>query len=190
MRYARKKEKIMAKISVLSINGKSLEAKVFFVGEQYTQAKATVEKFKGKIGKNGEGKMKATFASVKNAEACKKEFDAWYKPSKTAIREDKPRTQNTAPAPAKGKASSGKIFTDENGKKWTFDTKGNFVPVGEPAKKDAPKRAKGGFDFGSIKGKTTTDKNKALHAVLVGMGMKDSRAKEYQAVWNARPWAK
>jgi hypothetical protein len=55
-----------------------------------------------------------------------------------------------------------------------------------------PTASKGGktFDFGSIKGKTNADKNKALHAVLVGMGMKDSRSAEYQAVWNARPWVK
>jgi hypothetical protein len=183
----------MAKISVLSINGKSLEAKVFLVGEQYTQAKATVEKFKGKIGKNGEGKMKATFASVKNAEACKKEFDAWYKPSKTAIREDKPRTQNTVPASAKGKAKAD-IYTVD-GKEYTLKaTSDGFVlmPVvpTAPAKKTAPTRAKGGFDFGSIKGKTNADKNKALHATLVSMGMKDSRSADYQAIWNARPWAK
>lgn len=57
--------------------------------------------------------------------------------------------------------------------------------------KKAPRKTKGSaFDFGKIKGKTNTDKNKALHAVLVSMGMKDSRSADYMAIWNARPWTK
>ena len=57
--------------------------------------------------------------------------------------------------------------------------------------KKAPRKAKGeAFDFSKIKGDTKKDKNRALHAMLVGMGITDSRTPEYQAVWNARPWAK
>lgn len=57
-------------------------------------------------------------------------------------------------------------------------------------KADTPKKAKGnGIDFNAFKG-TKSEKNRALHAMLVSMGIKDSRTPEYQAVWNARPWAK
>ena len=57
-------------------------------------------------------------------------------------------------------------------------------------KADAPKKAKGnGIDFNAFKG-TKSDKNKALHAMLVSNGIKDSRTPEYMSVWNARPWAK
>ena len=62
-------------------------------------------------------------------------------------------------------------------KKTTTDGKGSR------AKRNA-------FDFGKIKGKTNSDKNKALHKALVGMGITDSRTPEYMSVWNARPWAK
>ena len=85
-------------------------------------------------------------------------------------------------------------------KDWTASYNANrkveAAPKQAPAKKPtaskkAPRKAKGSaFDFGSIKGDTKSDKNKALHAVLVSMGMKDSRTAEYQAIWNARPWAK
>lgn len=61
-------------------------------------------------------------------------------------------------------------------------------------KKTAPKKptaSKGNaFDYSVIKGKTKSDKNRALHAMLVSMGIADSRTPEYQAVWTARPWAK
>lgn len=59
------------------------------------------------------------------------------------------------------------------------------------AKGKAPKKSKGNsVDFSKIKGETNKDKNKALHAQLVSMGIKDSRTPEYMSVWNARPWAK
>ena len=66
-----------------------------------------------------------------------------------------------------------------------------YAPKPAPVKK-APKTAKKGnaFDFGKVKGKTNKEKNKALHAILVGMGIADSRTPEYMSVWNARPWAK
>lgn len=71
------------------------------------------------------------------------------------------------------------------------------APKSAPAQKPkaskgkAPRKAKGeAFDFSAIKGETKKDKNRALHAMLVSMGIKDSRTPEYQAVWSARPWAK
>ena len=177
----------MAKISVFGIEKATIEAKAFLVGEQYAFAKATVEKFKGKIGKNAEGKMRATFASVKNANACKKELDAWWDSKKTSIGKATVRVNKTTPAPAKGKSNFVTVTVD--GVAYQVD-KANLVPTA-PAKKSAPKNAKGnGFDYGKIKGKTNADKNKALHAALVKAGMKDSRAKDYQAIWTNRPWAK
>ena len=46
------------------------------------------------------------------------------------------------------------------------------------------------FNFNKVKGKTNSEKNKALHKMLVDMGIADSRTPEYMSVWNARPWAK
>jgi hypothetical protein len=57
--------------------------------------------------------------------------------------------------------------------------------------KTAPRKSKGSaFDFGKIKGKTNSEKNRALHKFLVKMGLDDSRTPEYMSIWNARPWAK
>lgn len=90
-------------------------------------------------------------------------------------------------------------FVDE----WTAEYNANKKPAPTPTQKPkaskptatkgkkAPRKAKGeAFDFSKIKGDTKKDKNRALHAMLVGMGIADSRTPEYQAVWNARPWAK
>ena len=109
--------------------------------------------------------------------------------------ESKATSPKNAPTPAKGKANLVTVTVD--GVAYQVD-KANLVPTApvkaaskKADKTTAPKRAKGnGFDYGKIKGKTNTDKNKALHATLVGMGMKDSRAKDYQAIWTNRPWAK
>ena len=72
-----------------------------------------------------------------------------------------------------------------------------YTPKEKPTKKttkpSSTKKGKGkgnSFDFDSVKGNTKKEKNKALHAMLVGMGMGDSRTDAYQAVWTARPWAK
>ena len=75
-----------------------------------------------------------------------------------------------------------------------------YVPKSKPTKetKSKPTSSKkksistkgNGFDFSKVKGETKKEKNKALHAMLVSMGVKDSRTDEYMSVWNARPWAK
>lgn len=167
----------------------------------YKRALELATAHKGEIGKTAEGNFKATFKNAKIAEKFVTEWNAEYEANRKAEPTTAPKR---TPAPTKGKANLVTVTVD--GVKYTVD-KANLVPTA-PAKKttpakgstkpttkkadktNAPKRAKGGFDFGSIKGKTNADKNKALHAVLVGMGMKDSRTAEYQAVWNARPWAK
>jgi hypothetical protein len=95
---------------------------------------------------------------------------------------------------------------------WTaighFDSEGLLYPMNTEAKdekpteaqtedKPTPKKprprkptpAKGnGIDFSTFKG-TNSEKNRALHAELVSRGLKDSRAKAYQDIWNSRPWA-
>jgi hypothetical protein len=73
----------------------------------------------------------------------------------------------------------------------TSSTKKTAPKKSTTSSKKAPRKTKGNaFDYSVIKGKTTTDKNKALHKELVKMGHKDSRTPEYMSVWNARPWAK
>ena len=158
----------------------------------YKSAIALATAHKGEIGKTAEGNFKATFTSAKIAQKFVDEWTAEYEANRKA-------EPTTAPTPAKGKSNLVTVTVD--GVAYTVD-KANLVPT-TPAKgskkpttkkadkPNAPKRTKGSaFDFNAIKGKTNADKNKALHATLVGMGMKDSRSADYQAVWNARPWAK
>lgn len=91
----------MAKLSMFTQNKATVEAKAFLVGEQYAFVKATVGKFNGEIGKNSKGFFKATFASVENATACKKELDAWWDSNKTTIeipsRKHAPTSKGDAP---------------------------------------------------------------------------------------------
>lgn len=170
----------------------------------YKSAVKHATALKGKIGQTAEGNFMATFNFVKTAEKFVKLWTDEYNANRKAEPTTAPKR---TPAPTKGKANLVTVTVD--GKEYTVD-KANLVPTA-PAKKtasapaksgkkattkkadkpNAPKRTKGkGFDFGSIKGKTNADKNKALHATLVSMGMKDSRSADYMAIWNARPWAK
>lgn len=129
----------------------------------YTRALELATEHKGEIGKTAEGNFKATFANAKIAEKFVKEWTAEYE----ANRKVEP---TVAPTPKSTPKRTQKSST---------------------SKPTAPRKVKGeAFDFGKIKGETKKDKNRALHAMLVGMGHADSRTKEYQAVWNARPWAK
>lgn len=183
----------------------------------YTSYKRAIElatALKGKIGENADKTFKATFNSVKTAEKFVAQWTAEYnanrkvsvEPTKTPTVKPKAskgtNTNNfvvvtvdgkeflvdasalvpTKPTASKGKASSTKKATD---KKTTTPKKSTT------SSKKAPRKSKGNaFDYSVIKGKTNTDKNKALHATLVGMGLKDSRTPEYMSIWNARPWAK
>lgn len=171
---------------------------------------------KGKIGSTAEGFFKATFSSAKIAEKFVAEWTAEYNANRkvepTVAPTQKPKaskgkTDNnfvvvtvdgkeflvdaSALVPAKPKASKGNSKATTSSTKKT-DTKKTATPKkSTTSSKTAPRKTKGSaFDFGKIKGKTATDKNKALHAALVKAGMKDSRTADYQAIWNARPWAK
>lgn len=133
----------------------------------YTRALELATEHKGEIGKTDKGNFKATFANAKIAEKFVAKWTAEYE----ANRKVEP---TVAPAP---KSTPAKKSTTSK-------------PTASSTKKTTPRKAKGNaFDYSVIKGETKSDKNKALHAMLVSMGMKDSRTKEYQAVWNARPWA-
>lgn len=133
----------------------------------YTRALELATELKGEIGKTAEGNFKATFSSAKVAEKFVKTWTTEYNANRKVEVAPTPKSTPTQKTPSfKPTATKGKTKTT------------------------APKKAKGeAFDFGKIKGKTKSDKNRALHAMLVGMGIADSRTKEYQAVWNARPWA-
>ena len=129
----------------------------------YKSAIALATAHKGEIGKTAEGNFKATFANAKIAEQFKSEWTAEYNAHRKA---DTPAPKST---PAQKTPSS--------------------KPTATKGKK-APRKATGNsVDFTQFKG-TKSEKNRALHAMLVGMGHADSRTPEYQAVWNARPWAK
>lgn len=80
--------------------------------------------------------------------------------------------------------SSSKKPTTAKGKKTT-------TKKSSTSSKTAPRKSKGSaFDFGKIKGKTNSEKNRALHKELVKMGLPDSTSPKYKSIWNARPWAK
>lgn len=133
----------------------------------YKSALALATEHKGKIGKTDKGNFMATFSSAKVAKKFVAEWTAEYEAHR------KP-----APAPKPAQKPKASKPTDKK------------VTPSSP-KKTAPRKTKGNaFDYSVIKGETKSDKNRALHAMLVGMGIADSRTKEYQAVWTARPWAK
>lgn len=145
----------------------------------YKRALELATAHKGEIGKTAEGNFKATFNSVETAKKFVAEWTAEYEanrkvePTVTPTPKSTPKAQKTSSS--KPTATKGKT------KATTSSTK----------KTTAPRKAKGNaFDYSVINGETKKDKNRALHAMLVGMGIADSRTKEYQAVWNARPWAK
>ena len=140
----------------------------------YKSAITLATAHKGEIGKTDKGNFKATFSSAKVAEKFVAEWTAEYEANRKVEPTVAPTPKST---PTKPKASKGKAETK---------------PTASSTKKTkAPRKAKGeAFDFSAIKGETKSDKNRALHAMLVSKGVKDSRTPEYQAVWNARPWAK
>ena len=141
----------------------------------YKRALALATELGGEIGTTDKGFFKATFAKAKIAEKFVDtwiaEYEANRKPAPAPVEAPKPaqKTPSSKPTASKGKTKA----TTSSTKKTT-----------------APRKAKGNaFDYSVIKGETKKDKNRALHAMLVSMGHADSRTKEYQAVWSARPWA-
>ena len=169
----------------------------------YKSAIALATAHKGKIGSTAEGNFKATFNSVKTAEKFVAEWTAEY----NANRKVEPTVAPTQkPKASKGKTANNKVVVTVDGKQFLVDASA-LVPAqtskkskptvakgkttSSTKKATAPRKAKGeAFNFKAIKGNTNADKNKALHATLVSMGMKDSRSADYMAIWNARPWAK
>lgn len=170
----------------------------------YKRAVELATTHKGEIGKTDDGFFKATFNSVKTAEKFVAEWRAEYE----ANRKVEPTVAPTQkPKASKGKATDNKVVVTVDGKQFLVDAsaltptqtskKSAKKPTTSSTKKatapktSAPKKSKGeAFDFSKIKGKSNSDKNKALHNALVKMGLKDSRTPEYMSVWNARPWAK
>ena len=141
----------------------------------YKRALALATELKGEIGKTAEGNFKATFSSAKVAEKFVATWTAEYEANRKVEVAPTPKsTPKSAPKTPSSKPTATKDKTTSSTKKTT----------------KAPRKTKGeAFDFGKIKGKTNTDKNRALHKELVKMGLKDSRTPEYMSVWNARPWA-
>lgn len=142
----------------------------------YKEAIALATEYKGEIGKTDKGNFKATFNSVETAKNFVTVWTANYNAN---------RKVEVAPAPKSTSAQKPKASKPTA-------TKGKTTaPKKTSSSSKTPRKSKGNaFDYSVIKGNSKSEKNKALHAVLVGMGIGDSRKPEYQAVWNARPWAK
>ena len=85
----------------------------------------------------------------------------------------------------------------EDAKKFVTDWTANYnanrkvdLTSNATTPKQKPTASKGNsIDLNAFKG-TKSEKNRALHAMLVAKGITNSKSAEYQAVWNARPWAK
>lgn len=132
----------------------------------YKGALALADMLDGKIGTTADGFFKADFPTVTKAKAF---VEAWTRSYEDA------RNERNAQKPKASKPTA---------------TKGKAKATASSSKKTAPRKAKGeAFDFNAFKG-TKSEKNRALHAMLVSKGIADSRTPEYQAVWTARPWAK
>lgn len=157
----------MAKM--FEIKGKTATQNAFLAFTAYNRAKALVSEHNGKIDSEDGKTIKATFKSNADAKAFADAFErAYTKAHKAYVK-------------AHGKSVKAKAEVKTEPKKVASARKA------EPRK---PARAKGNsVDFAKFQG-TKSEKNRALHAHLVSMGMKDSRTAEYQAIWNARPWAK
>ena len=152
---------------------KNIANATFLPYAAYCRAVALATELKGKIGKTDKGFFKATFANAKIAEQFVATWTAEYEANRKPV---------SAPAPK----SASKPAQKPSASKSKTETKA----TPSSTKKTTPRKAKGNaFDYSVIKGETKKDKNRALHAMLVSMGIKDSRTAEYQAVWNARPWA-
>jgi hypothetical protein len=158
---------------------------------------------KGRIVTDAKGIPSATFDSVEIAEKFATTWRANYNANRkvsvvaTVVPSQKPKA-------SKGKASPSTKELSPELAKWVETHKGDdniftqayiksleTKATASSTKKTAPRKAKGNaFDYSVIKGESKKDKNRALHAMLVSKGIGDSRTPEYQAVWNARPWAK
>lgn len=154
------------------------------------------------IGVNADRTLHLTFDEVETAKNVVAKWTADYE----ANRKVEATTDTKKPTASKGKT----VTVSIDGVEYTVpadalvptkapkasSTKKTTAKTSAPKKsttssKKAPRKTKGNaFDYSVIKGKTNSDKNKALHKELVKMGLKDSRTPEYMSVWNARPWAK
>ena len=137
----------------------------------YQSAHALALAYEGAIGKTAEGTFKAVFKTAQTAKQFVVDWTTAYNANR------KVSTETETEAPKKPTASKGK------GKK--ADTK--------KSKPSSTKKGKGkgkAFDFNAVEGKTKSERNKYLHSMLVSMGHTDSRSEAYQAIWQARPWAK
>jgi hypothetical protein len=152
----------------LTIRTNKATATTFFAGKMRASAIALCAKYDGtaEIVDTKDGK-RYRFAFKDNT--CARKFAADFEKAYTEATASKPAPTHT-PAPAPKKPSK------------------KAAP--SPTEKKSPKKGKGkAVDFSKFTG-TKSEKNKALHKYLVGMGIADSRTPEYTSVWNARPWAK
>ena len=152
---------------VMNTTKKTVSASAHLPYSAYKHAVELATALKGEIGRTDDNRFTVTFEKVKTAKEFAEKWTADYTEAHNAY------VPKSASKPA----------TAQKGKK--ADTK--------KSKPSSSKKGKGKsntFDFDSVKGNTKKEKNKALHAMLVDMGIADSRTPEYMSVWNARPWAK
>lgn len=129
------------------------------------------------IGENADHTLRLTFNEVETAKNVVAKWTAEYEAN---------RKVDLAPAP---KSTPAKKSTTSKPTATKGKTETKTTSTRKP-KAHAPKKSKGNsVDFTQFKG-TKSEKNRALHAMLVAKGITNSKTEEYMSVWNARPWAK
>lgn len=183
----------MKNAKVLFTRNATVYARAYLPFPAHKNACETATHFGASIAKTAGGFFKATCETAKIAKAIADKVNADYA---HAVSASDPAPAQKPKASAKGKSKTETVTVTLNGVEYTVPASA-LVPTQAPkkqttAKKSAtPRKAKGeAFDFSKIKGKTASEKNRALHKELVKMGLKDSRTPEYMSVWIARPWAK
>lgn len=161
--------------NLFTLKGKTATQSVGLAPKTYARAKALATELNCKIDFVDHNFLKVTAPTAKIAKQFENTIQSEYDITSALYAEAKAQKSSTSkPTASKGKA---KATTSSTKKTVKTDKK--------------PKASKGNaFDYSVIKGETKSDKNRALHAMLVSKGIADSRTPEYQAVWSARPWAK
>lgn len=150
-------------IIAINTNKRTATATAHLPYAAYKHACELATALEGTIGRTDDNLFTATFAKAKTAKEFAEKWTADYAEAHKAYTSTHTNAQK--PSASKGNKTS-------SSKKNTKSGKGNT------------------FNFNKVKGKTNSEKNKALHKMLVDMGIADSRTPEYMSVWNARPWAK
>lgn len=162
----------MFEMSKMTRKGKTVTANKWLSYPAYVSARDLATKANAQIGTTAEKCFTAKFDSVATAKAF---VDAWTSEYERAC-----EARLSEPASKNSNVWYSKSILED----WAGST-----PVDAPAPAPAPKKPRStkkgngkAVDFSKIKGTSKSDRNKAAHAYIVGMGIA-SGSEEYNALW-------